>query len=373
MNWLLWSRQGFPLLLGILLFFFLFGLVPTVFGDELCQIEQGTPSSTRMMIRILTGDCSEEERTALAVSAQEVLVALQAGYGVHLEGVVLQGDLMLDALPLGPLPSLDRVPAVIKERIGREELSKARSIQGPILFHLVDIQGVLSTNLVNRGFTFFHRPVSITRSTFQKSVDFSRAIFLQDADFSDTMIRYEGFFIQAVFLEGVQFTKVKFGLHTRFHKAVFSGPSSFQEAEFPGLAEFLEVRFQQKTDFSHVHFMQGTGFSGSQFQESTDFSKSVFDRETFFRFAQFEKGAKFRAGVFHRTTDFTEARFGGETDFSGVVFNQPPQFTDKRLAEQFRPRTDLQNFQYWGGLFVLAMLFLLSLYYLFRRQKTENS
>ena len=87
--------------------------------------------------------------------------------------------------------------------------------------------------------------------------------------------------------------------------------------------------------------MQGTGFSGSQFQESTDFSKSVFDRETFFRFAQFEKGAKFRAGVFHRTTDFTEARFGGETDFSGVVFNQPPQFTDKGLAEQFDPNVKL--------------------------------
>ncbi|MEC9006476.1 MAG: hypothetical protein VX564_06075 [Nitrospirota bacterium] len=326
-----------------------------------------------MMVRILTGECSEEERMVLAISAQEVLMALEAGYGVQLEGVVLQGNLILDTLPLGPLPNLDRVPAAIKDWIGREQLTKVRSIQGPILFHEVDIQGTLSTNLINRGFIFFHGPLSITHSTFQKSSDFSRAIFFQETDFSHTTIRYEGFFIQAVFLEGVQFDEVKFGSHTRFHKAVFSGPSSFQGVEFPGLAEFLEVGFEKKIDFSHVHFMQGTGFSGSKFQESPDFSQSVFDRETFFRFTQFEKGAKFRAGMFHNTADFTEARFGGETDFSMAVFDEPPQFTDERLAKQFRPRAGLQNSRNLSGLFVLAGLFLLFFYYLFRRQKAGNS
>ena len=370
---LLWSRRVSPLVLGILLFLFLFGLVSIAFGDESCHIEREASSSMQMMVRILTGECSEEERMLLAISAQEVLGALEAGYGVQLEGVVLQGDLMLDVLPLGPLPSLDRLPAVIKERIGREQLTKARSIHRSILFRQVDIQGTLSTNLVNHGRIFFHGPVSITHSTFQRSVDFSRAIFLQEIDFLDTKIRHEGFFIQAVFLEGAQFAQVKFGSHTRFHKAVFSGPSSFQEVEFPGLAEFLEVKFQQKTDFSHVHFMQGTGFSGSQFLESPNFSKSVFDRETFFRFTQFEKGSNFRAGVFRNTADFTEARFGGEADFSKAVFDHPPQFTDESLATQFRPRNGFKNFRNLAGLFVLVGFFSLLFYYLFRGQKTKNS
>lgn len=372
-NWLLWSGRDPSLVLGILLFLLLFGFVPTALSDEPCHIEQEAPSSTQMMVRILIGDCSEEERTVFAISAQEVLVALESGHGVQLEGVVLKGDLILGALPLGPLPNLDRVPAVLKARIDQEKLTKARNIQGPIVFNQVDIQGIFSTNLVNRGFMFFHGPVSITHSTFQRSADFSRAIFLQETDFSDTTIRHEGFFIQAIFLGGVQFAQVKFGSHTRFHKAVFSGPSSFQGVVFPGLAEFLEVEYQQKTDFSHVHFMQGTGFSGSKFQESPDFSQSVFDRETFFRFTQFEKGAKFRAGMFHNTADFTEARFGGETDFSMAVFDEPPQFTDERLAKQFRPRAGLQNSRNLSGLFVLAGLFLLFFYYLFRRQKAGNS
>ena len=372
MNWLFWSRRGSSLVLCILLVLFLFSLVPIALGDESCHIEQGVPSSTQMMVRILTGECSEDERIALAVSAQEVLAAFEAGYGVWLEGVVIQGDLILDTLPLGPLPNLALIPSAIGERIHREQLTEVRSIQGPILFDQVDVLGILSTNLVNQGFMFFHEPVLITRSKFKRSVDFSRAIFLQEIDFLDTKIRHEGFFIQAVFLEGAQFAQVKFGSHTRFHKAVFSGPSSFQEVEFPGLAEFLEVKFQQKTDFSHVHFMQGTGFSGSQFLESPNFSKSVFDRETFFRFANFENGAKFRAGVFHSTVDFTGARFEGETDFSRVVFNRSPQFTDERLAKQFSPRTGFQNSRNLAGLFVLAGLLSLFFYYLFRRQKTGN-
>ena len=287
-NCLFLYRRGSSVALVVLLFLLLFGLVPTAFGDASCYIERSTPSSAQMMVRILTGECSEDERIALAVSAQEVLAAFEAGYGVWLEGVVLLGDLILDTLPLGPLPNLALIPSAIGERIHREQLTEVRSIQGPILFDQVDVRGILSTNLVNQGFMFFHEPVLITRSKFKRSVDFSRAIFLQEADFSDTTIRYEGFFIQAVFIAGVKFTQFKFGSHTRFHKAVFSRPSSFRKVEFPGLAEFLEVGFQQKTDFSHVHFMQGTGFSGSQFQESPDFSQSLFDRETFFRFAQFE-------------------------------------------------------------------------------------
>ena len=99
----------------------------------------------------------------------------------------------------------------------------------------------------------------------------------------------------------------------------------------------------------------------------------MFDRETFFRFTKFEKGANFRAGVFRNTADFTEAYFGGETDFSSVAFSQPPQFTDERLASQFGPRIGLKKTQNLAGLLVLAGLLLLVFYYLFQKQKTDNS
>ena len=54
-----------------------------------CRVEEGT--DPRVMVRELTGTCSEEDRQALAVSADDVLAALRQGNGVALQGVVLVG------------------------------------------------------------------------------------------------------------------------------------------------------------------------------------------------------------------------------------------------------------------------------------------
>ncbi|MCH7614538.1 MAG: pentapeptide repeat-containing protein [Nitrospinae bacterium] len=324
-----------------------------------------------MMVRILAGDCSQDERLALAVTAQEVLTALQARQGVELDGVTLTGDLMLDRLPLEPVPDEDTLPAFVKERFDRESLTEVRVVKGPLILRDVEVQGILATNLLNGGYVIVQGPVSITGSTFQRSVDFSRTIFQGHVDFSGTKIGYEGFFIQAVFLKNATFTQTAFGTHSRFHKAVFAGKALFQEAVFHGIAEFLEVGFEKEADFSNARFVQGTGFSGSQFREVPNFSEATFERETYFRFSQFEKGANFRGGVFRKAADFTEATFGGESDFSRVVFEEPPQFTDEGLANQFRSLNGLQNPKNQAGLFVIAGLFLVFFYFLLRKKKSN--
>ena len=56
-------------------------------------------------MRHLGADCTEQEREARAVDATQLLQAFKEGKGIDLSGVVIRGDLSLDTLPIGPLPS----------------------------------------------------------------------------------------------------------------------------------------------------------------------------------------------------------------------------------------------------------------------------
>lgn len=351
-------------ILGVLLLW----VLTTAMAGGPCRVERPSQTNSSMMVRILVGDCSAEDRKSLAISAQEVFVALQLGQGVELNGVMLSGDLMLDELPLEPIPDYEQLPGIVKERFDREALKEVRVVRGPLILHHVEVEGILATNLLNRGYVIVQGPVSITESTFQRSIDFSRTIFLNPINFSENTIRFEGFFIQAMFLNGTNFSETVFGTHTRFHKAVFAGEAKFSDVIFNGISEFLEIGFLEVVDFSHSSFLQGTGFSGSEFHEVPNFSESTFERETYFRFSQFKKGANFRGGVFRKTADFTEATFGGESDFARVVFEEAPQFTDESLAEKFRPGDGLKNRNNLAGLFVLMGLFLVFFYFLFRKK-----
>lgn len=347
-------------------------LLTTAMSSGPCRLEQPSQPSSHMMVRILVGSCSEDDRTLLAVSAKEVLAALQSGQGVELDGVRLHGDLMLDALPLEPIPAIESFPAVVKERFENEQVTEVRIIRGPVIFRNVDVPGVMATNLVHRGYMMFQGPVSITKSTFHQSVDFSRAIFQQPVDASDLTIAVEAFFIKAMFLDEAHFSQTIFGTHTRFHRAVFVGPADLQGVEFLGLAELLEVTFQGEVDFSHTRFTQGSGFSGSQFRKIPNFSEAIFEEGTFFRFSQFEQGANFRESQFHKTADFTDATFGGASDFSRVVFKEAPQFTEESLKDQFRQKTRQQDPRELVGVFVLAGIILVFFYFLFRRHERKQ-
>jgi len=348
-------------------------MTSTAMAGETCRMEQPSEPLPNMMVRTLTGNCSDDDRKSLAIPTHVVLEAIENGHGVQLEGVMLSGDLLLDALPLVPVAEIQHVPALVKERFDREQLTAVRMIRGPLLLHRVDVQGIIATNLVRQGYLIVQGPVSITESTIRRSIDFSRAIFQEKVDFSKTIIGYEGFFILAMFQKDAQFAKTVFGTHSRFHKAVFWENAIFQDAVFHGVAEFLEVGFQQQADFSNTRFVQGTGFSGSQFRQMPDFSKADFEREAFFRFAQFHQGVLFRQGMFRKTADFTESAFNGKADFSGVLFEEVPQFTDQTLAGQFRKVAALRDPKIQVGLFVLASLTLVFFYFLFRRIKVKES
>ncbi len=296
-----------------------------------CRVEEGT--DPRKMVRELTGTCSEEDRQALAVSADDVLAALQQGSGVALKGVVLAGDLSLDRLSLQPFePGLVTHPAIV-ERIQAERVSEVRVIHGPFILEDVDVQGILATHLIKSGYIVVRGPVSLRGSTIRRSMDLSRMVILEQADFSGMHIGHEGFFIRAVFARDADFTRTVFGTHSRFHQARFLGKAAFTGARFEGLAELLEVSFAEDAEFGRTRFLQGTGFSGSRFHKTLDLSGARFEREVYFRFTEFQGDTVFHRVLFRNTVDFTEARFQGDADFREAVFEQPGLISGIDLPE----------------------------------------
>ena len=292
-----------------------------------CRVEEG--ADRRVMVRELKGTCGEEDRHALAVSADDVLTALHQGRGVALKGVVLTGDLPLDRLNLQPFePGLIGHPAIVA-RIEAERVSAVRVIDGPFIFEDVEMMDILATSprfrrgKPEKAYVVVRGPVSLRGSTIRRSMDLSRMVFLDRADFSGMHIGYEGFFMRAVFARDADFTRASFGTHSRFHRARFLGKAVFTETQFHGLAEFLEVSFDEGAGFSRARFFQGTGFSGSRFHKTLDMSEARFDREAYFRFAEYQDTADFHRALFRNTADFTEARFQGAVDFRKAVFEHP--------------------------------------------------
>ncbi len=65
-----------------------------------CTVDRGGSSATAAFTLRLSSACTDAEREAHAVPAQDLLRALASGKGIDLAGVVIQGDLLLDELPL---------------------------------------------------------------------------------------------------------------------------------------------------------------------------------------------------------------------------------------------------------------------------------
>lgn len=345
----------------------LFFLLPVVSVRAACLIEQGPGPPEAPLTLHLRNSCSPQEREARAVPASQVLAAFKAGRGVDLRGVVIQGDLMLDALPFVPVRSLTLTAPPLQERIRRQGLTQVRMISGPMSIRDSVVHGTIATNL-QEGLLIVTGPVTMTGSTFERMVDFSRTAFLEPVDFSDAVLLRQGFFIHALFEKPVRFEKTSFGIHSRFHKAMFGDTVTFRGAGFNGLAEFLEVSFEKSAGFAHTSFKMGTGFSGSRFGGTLDFSEAVFEREAFFLFAVFNGDAYFRRSTFRAEADFSDAEFHGVDDFSRVLFEKGPRFARAKVRDSQRSPGRLQDARVLYLISAVLLAFTLIFVFLLRKR-----
>ena len=319
-----------------------------------CKLEDSARSSEVVFFKRIVGQCSLEEKKALAIPAENLFHALQSGKSIEVDGVVIVGDLMLDQLPIQPIYSKYIPSAPVRKDIEQRGIQEGRIIRGSLSIRDSLFQGVLATNL-KQGVLLIHGDVNITGTTFERSIDFSKTIFLAPVDFSRTAIQHEGFFIGARFNKPSTFEKTVFGTHSRFHKAWFGSTTTFSQAEFRGLAEFLEVVFEEDAIFSKSSFMAGTGFSGARFKGNLDLSEAVFAREVFFRFTTFENDVSFRQTTFRKVVDFTNAKFQATHDFSRAVFEVEPTFFGTKLESSPPQLSFLHDRKFQIGLFILLL------------------
>lgn len=330
--------------------------LPLAAAASNCREETSAPGPGVTLTRHLGVDCTEQEREGRAVDATQLLQAFREGKGIDLSGVVVQGDLSLDTLPVGPLP-----PELegMKELQGRE----VRVIPGSM--RIVDsvVRGAIRHGST-QGLLVVKGPVTFSGTRFEQLVDLSRAVFIQPVTLSGARFLRESYFVQGRFLRDVFAENTAFGPHTRFHRSVFQGPVTFQQSRFNGLAEFLEVVFEKDVNLSRTSFKSGTGFSGSRFQGLADFSDASFDREAYFTFTLFDGDASFRRATFRSTADFSDASFKGRDDFSKTLFEKGPQFTGaaRSATAQAPLGLDNQTVQYAIGLSVLVFIALLIVY-----------
>lgn len=331
-------------------------------GAANCQIEAPLSELGAAFTLHLGDGCTEQEREARAVEAAQLLQAFKEGKGIDLAGVIVRGDLFLDLLPVGPLPSeLEGM----KELQGRE----VRVISGSMTIVNSVVRGTIKHRSA-QGLLVVRGPVTFGGTRFEQVVDLSRTLFIQPVTVSGAVFLRESYFVQGRFLRGMVAEKTSFGPHTRFHRSVFQGPVMFQQSTFNGLAEFLEVGFEKDVNLSGAYFKLGTGFSGSRFQGLANFSEASFDSQAFFTFTQFEGDADFRRVTFRSTADFSDAQFKGRDDFSTALFEKDSQFSRAaRSAPVQAPPKGENAFVQYAVILMLLTFGALLIVYRIRRGK----
>lgn len=315
-----------------------------------CRLDRGSESPAAPFTRHLSGDCTAEDRRGQAVRAEELLQALAAGRAVDLDGVVVEGDLLLDRLPAaGPTEAATLAPGL--RDLVRAEGGPWRRIAQPLAITRSIVRGAIKSHL-QQGVLALDGAVTLTGTRFEGPLDLSRAAFGGRLDLSRAVLQGDGFFIHAWFTQAARFEETAFGPHTRLHRAAFQAEALFRGAVFHGLAEFLEVQFARGAAFSGATFRMGTGFSGSRFGGQADFSGARFEREAFFTFTAFDGAADFSGARFDGTADFSDAAFHAGDDFAGARFAAAPRF------DRATPEKDRLAGRGWQDLALLYVLLL---------------
>lgn len=325
-------------------------------GVAACDVKTGPPQGDAALSLSLSADCTDAEREARAVDAKQLVDALMQGKAINLSGVVIRGDLVMDALSAGTAPQELKGIAAI-------DSTDVRVVPGAVSIIDSIVRGAIRHQSA-QGQLVFKGPVTFRGTRFEHTVDLSRSVFMQPVTLSGAIFLGEGYFVQSRFLSDVVSEKTAFGPHTRFHRARFHGPATFQQSGFSGLSEFLEVEFEKDVNLSRTYFKLGTGFSGSRFHGMADFSEALFDREAFFLFAVFEDDAFFRRATFRSTADFSNAEFQGRDDFAKVLFEQGPEFSGAKRTGREKEPLGLENpkVQYAMTLSLLVFSALLIVY-----------
>ena len=358
-----WVRGTFLLGLSLaaLLFFVYPSFLQAAESSGHCREHKAQGRGKQALVRHLDKACTPEQRERRSIHADDILQALQKGRDVDLSGVIVKGDLRLEALPIRTLdkvlPALSPDDRQTVERLGAPAI---RYIAGTLSVRDSEVRGRILNRMKDERLVI-SGPVIFSGTRFQEAVDLSKTVFLGVVDCSSASFAKESYFVLARFQQPVLFTQTVFGPHTRFHRSAFHGAATFYHARFNGLAELLEVSFEQGAGFSGTQFTSGTGFSGSRFGGTADFLEAQFEGDVYFLFTRFEHEARFRGTAFAAVADFSDALFAAGQDLAQADFVKPPQLPQSLRSEIPMPAVPQSWMAQYGvtlGFLLMALLLL---------------
>ena len=288
-----------------------------------CTVEASPAGKPGPFMKHLSADCTKAEREAQAVSATNVMKAIAQGQAVDLAGVVLQGDLIFDQLPIQKSQIPRGLTPEQQAALSAMSDEEQRTVAGSLIIRDSVVDGALR-HRSTKGTLEFEGTVDFRSTTFKDGVDLSRSVFQRGLTLDGALFEREAYFVQGHFAQGLRCAETKFGPHTRFHRSVFRGPVDCQGSLFNGMAEFLEIVCDAPVNFERARFGLGTGFSGAQFKKLANFSDTIFSREAFFAFVVFSGEARFSGAQFLQAADFSNADFKRGDDLAKVRFDQKP-------------------------------------------------
>jgi uncharacterized protein YjbI with pentapeptide repeats len=292
-------------------------------AEAACTVESSPGGKPGPLMKHLGPDCTKAEREAQAVPAASVMQALTQGQAVDLAGVVLQGDLIFDQLPVQKSQIPKGLTPEQQAALSALNDEEQRSVAGNLIIRDSVVEGALRHRSA-KGTLEFEGTVDFHGTKFKDGVDLSRSVFQRVLTIDSALFEREAYFVQGHFAQGLSCADTKFGPHTRFHRSVFRGQVDCQGSLFDGMAEFLEVVCDAPVNFERARFGLGTGFSGAQFKKLANFSDAIFSREAFFAFVVFSGEARFAGAQFLQAADFSNADFKRGDDLAKVRFDQKP-------------------------------------------------
>lgn len=299
------------------------GMCRTGAAEAACTVESSPGGKSGPFTKHLSQDCTSAERVANAVSAAAVLKALAQGQPVDLAGVVLQGDLLFDQLPVRKSQIPKGLTPEQQAALSALNDEEQRTVAGNLIIRDSVVEGAIRHRAA-KGILEFEGAVDFHGTKFKDGVDLSRSVFQRMLTMDGALFEREAYFVQGHFAQGLNCAATKFGPHTRFHRSVFRGPVDCQGSLFDGMAEFLEVVGEAPVNFERARFGSGTGFSGAQFKKLANFADAIFSKEAFFAFTVFSGEARFAGAQFLQSADFSNAEFKRGDDLAKVRFDQKP-------------------------------------------------
>jgi len=258
---------------------------------------------------ILPDNCSETEKEANPIAAEEIVEAIKCGNNIEIINRVIEGPFILKHINVEGKITIQKTNikcqvdwsyATFKQVLNLENSTFKKdatftgiivendivqdnvTFEGKATFSNITVNGVFHS----RDSTFIKEAIFV-ESIFKKRVEFSKSIFEGDVDFGITLIGSDALFNNAKFKQMANFHSVRIKMKAGFNSTIFKDKAIFNQAQIEGSAFFDTAIFEDEADFGSARIGGAAVFNGAKFKKLVNFNCAKINGAVFFNKALF--------------------------------------------------------------------------------------